>query len=672
MLLIVLILVLIALWVVYYDRRKEYCGGASDEYPYRRKFMTMDDVMSAFEKIKECRFEFIDVPYKVINMPNTTPKFKGKQTICQVNDSYESMNWLSDWFNEKCRLACKRYDEELSPLDYFDAHKGEIKLDNLRMASDEIYNKVRGCNNFRPGLLVSAINYFGARKILDFSAGWGDRLIGAIAAGVEYVGVDPNPCLHPGYDEIINTLAADKSKYTMIKAPFQTVDLGTHMFDFVFTSPPYFDLEVYTNEPGQSIIDHKNVDDWFDKFLMVSLNKSWTHLLPGGTMIIIINDIRAGPKYPSGIQYVNKMVERMSTQIDALFLGALSYAELKNNKPQSPQPMWIWTKMRPALFDEKLQFAKIQDRKNLAHFGLAGALVNVSWDNVPDKGWCICSVDSINQDISAATDSISYGAVYLDYIEYLVWQKKLVDVNPKIITTDIKIELNGTNKTLIVVRDDMLPGGTKQRGASVINKISNNEIVYAGPWNGFAQVALSIACKKYSKKATIFMSRDDYKTNVRAKQFGGNIIVIKNADLKTLQNEAKQYAEINGAYLMPFGFDDDDFKTELYNNIISALTISRDFSKTIWLVAGSGTLANVLAKVFPVAKFVLVQVGKKIWPDQIDEARMRVIVASEKFFEPAKYQPPYTSTETYDAKLWQFARDAEDGDMIWNVAGHEH
>ncbi len=135
---------------------------------------------------------------------------------------------------------------------------------------------------------------------------------------------------------------------------------------------------------------------------------------------------------------------------------------------------------------------------------------------------------------------------------------------------------------------------------------------------------------------------------------------------------------------MEFGFDSPEFRMELAARIIeaadkseslvSSISLTADirnsFKGTVWLVAGSGTLLNVLYGVFPSAHFGVVQVGKTIWPDQTDETRTTVYKAPEGFYDEAQQQPPYPSASRYDAKLWQFARThGESGDIIWNVAG---
>ena len=95
---------------------------------------------------------------------------------------------------------------------------------------------------------------FKPTNMLDFSAGWGDRLIGAIAYGTKYTGVDPSNCLKKKYLKIINTLADNTKNYRIINQPFEETDLEDNIYDFIFTSPPFFTYEVYeTDNQKQSI-----------------------------------------------------------------------------------------------------------------------------------------------------------------------------------------------------------------------------------------------------------------------------------------------------------------------------------------------------------------------------------------------------------------------------------
>lgn len=295
--------------------------------------------------------------------------------------------------------------------------------------------------------------------------------------------------------------------------------------------------------------------------------------------------------------------------------------------------------------------------------------------------------DASSWTIAPAGTSVPRDAVYHGEITVagapciIIHLNSAIDVSPPVVLD--RIAVDGA-RGVIVVRDDLLPGGTKQRAAAVIGALAGAELVYAGPWNGFAQVALAIACKLHDKRATVFASRDDYWTSVRARMYGARIEV-HGGPLKELQEAAAAYVDSSpDRALLPFGFDSPEIRAELVERLREA-TASANFGTadapvdaghyagTVWLVAGSGTLVNVLYEVFPAARFTLVQVGKRIWPDQIQSSRTTLHVAPEGFYDDAAEPPPYPYAAKYDAKLWQFARrHAADGDVIWNVAGRAH
>jgi hypothetical protein len=120
---------------------------------------------------------------------------------------------------------------------------------------------------FMPMYAKSIYEYFGASRVLDPCAGWGDRMCGALAStGVRrYVGFDPNQNLVPGYKKIQadfgNKVLVDDPKHYHVKfeggyeiysIPFEHSNkrLGEERFDFAFTSPPFFDYEDYNpNNP---------------------------------------------------------------------------------------------------------------------------------------------------------------------------------------------------------------------------------------------------------------------------------------------------------------------------------------------------------------------------------------------------------------------------------------
>jgi hypothetical protein len=59
---------------------------------------------------------------------------------------------------------------------------------------------------------------------------------------------------------------------------------------------------------------------------------------------------------------------------------------------------------------------------------------------------------------------------------------------------------------VLVVRDDLFPGGTKARFLGMLFN-GTEEVVYASPAEGGAQVALATVAGQLHKRATIFVAR---------------------------------------------------------------------------------------------------------------------------------------------------------------------
>ena len=110
-------------------------------------------------------------------------------------------------------------------------------------------------------------------RVLDPCAGWGDRLIAAVTSKVKYyVGFDPNKNLRIGYVKLMELFSITLTSMTndellfsngfkIISLPFEVgvQHLNDDDFDLCFTSPPYFDYEVYSK-------DNPIYVDWVKEF----------------------------------------------------------------------------------------------------------------------------------------------------------------------------------------------------------------------------------------------------------------------------------------------------------------------------------------------------------------------------------------------------------------------
>jgi hypothetical protein len=138
---------------------------------------------------------------------------------------------------------------------------------------------------------------------------------------------------------------------------------------------------------------------------------------------------------------------------------------------------------------------------------------------------------------------------------------------------------------VFVVRDDMLPGGTKSR---VLWRFLDNgdEFVYASPAYGYAQVALAQTCRAMGKQATIFTAKRAqlHARTLEARRAGAKIVQVPHGYLSNVQAKARAYAETVGANLLPFGLDFPAF-IEALAGIAQGMDIN---PAEVWTVAGRG------------------------------------------------------------------------------------
>lgn len=98
---------------------------------------------------------------------------------------------------------------------------------------------------------------YSVKSVLDPTAGWGGRMLGAWALGINYTGIDTNTNMKSAYDRMIKYLGnysefnnpliqeEQSGKLEMIWQSALDVDFSKLDYDFVLTSPPYVNLEIY-------------------------------------------------------------------------------------------------------------------------------------------------------------------------------------------------------------------------------------------------------------------------------------------------------------------------------------------------------------------------------------------------------------------------------------------
>ena len=175
----------------------------------------------------------------------------------------------------------------------------KVDLQTLRMATTL---RKYVASQFKPSIAKAFYDYFGSVNVLDFSAGWGDRLAGFYCGETtsHYVGLDPNTLNHPNYQRQVEfykkhqTFFEEEKYVDMFCCPaedFTDYDLYNDYFDTIFTSPPYFDVEKYSDEDTQSYKRYKTIDSWNENFLHETLRLIIPTLKKNGILAVNIADV---------------------------------------------------------------------------------------------------------------------------------------------------------------------------------------------------------------------------------------------------------------------------------------------------------------------------------------------------------------------------------------------
>ena len=200
---------------------------------------------------------------------------------------------------------------------------------------------------FKPNVAKTIYQMTNAKRVLDTSCGWGDRLAGFFTSDAEeYIGCDPNPNTYKQYlkqVETYNSFLPKPKKVTIYNCgaedlPWDKID----NIDCAFTSPPYFSTERYNEggekEENQSWFKFDEYSKWRDNFYLPVAKKSFER---SKHMFVNIMDPNIkGKRYYSSDELVDSLKDNFVGQIgmrimqrpksDKLFKSEEEKAEFMN------------------------------------------------------------------------------------------------------------------------------------------------------------------------------------------------------------------------------------------------------------------------------------------------------------------------------------------------------
>ena len=274
--------------------------------------------------------------------------FAGKDFFLEEVKIREGMN--SGYFqleqSDILQLTREQVEDIREKLEY--RHHSTFDIDSMddeHVYAIRLYDKGKkifpgGFKSFRIGYIQPAVNfppmtakYLYERftneikdrqiKIYDPSSGWGGRILGAMAVRddrtIHYIGTDPNPDNHYSggtsrYSDLAdfyntktyrsNSFFSSTNTYEVFKLGSEEIqhdkDFQRHRgeIDLVFTSPPYFNREAYSDDENQSYKKYgSSYESWRNGFLRPTLSTCVEWLRPGGYLLWNIADILIKGEY---------------------------------------------------------------------------------------------------------------------------------------------------------------------------------------------------------------------------------------------------------------------------------------------------------------------------------------------------------------------------------------
>ena len=190
--------------------------------------------------------------------------------------SKHGISFFDFWYNRDFYMS-----RDASTLKLIDSIKKNKPYLTETKIGKQVFNLYYGgISIFRPTTAAKLYSHFKPKSILDFTMGWGGRLLGACILNVpKYIGIDSNTNLTEPYKKMREHLKHASS--TEIDLRFENalkVDYSKLDYDMVFTSPPYYNKEIY----GSKEAPYKTNNEWDEKFYNPIFRETYDNLKKGG------------------------------------------------------------------------------------------------------------------------------------------------------------------------------------------------------------------------------------------------------------------------------------------------------------------------------------------------------------------------------------------------------
>lgn len=244
---------------------------------------------------------------------STVSKFPNVKTPMDALESDEYMNYVFEYiYNHRGKLFAgvdelQTIDSDLKPNDFVNIRKffsfhiprkvAQFPSKMVRLAVNKLFPD--------HDAFCEPLNYH------DMSCGFGMREACALLLTFNYYGTDPNTALCAKLNEMGTALK--RLRPDVVKGRHFIRNHGSETFipewegimDISLSSPPYFNLEIYSNDNCNSTKNYNNYSKWIEEYSRPTLQNCVKYLKKGGWLCVNIKNL---PKHPLYDDYV-KIIE---------------------------------------------------------------------------------------------------------------------------------------------------------------------------------------------------------------------------------------------------------------------------------------------------------------------------------------------------------------------------
>ena len=209
-------------------------------------------------------------------------------------------------------------------------------------------------SNFRPTAAASLYDRYmpeGDGVTWDMSAGYGGRLLGAIASSrvKKYIGTDPASLTLDGLTGMATELQPMAEQFGGEETEIELHRIGSENFvpdrgsvQMAFTSPPYHNAERYSSESSQSFVKFPTRGKWLNGFLGATLSNAHLGLVASGRLVVNIANVAS---YPNVTEDFLWLARRCGFRhVETLRLALSAMPGTRSGSPYKFEPVFVLEK----------------------------------------------------------------------------------------------------------------------------------------------------------------------------------------------------------------------------------------------------------------------------------------------------------------------------------------